>query len=356
MLQGRPRVRDIFKEFGGHRRGQPSFLGLSAVFEHRRGNLLAAPVGPVPLVGDHGCGEPCHCRHWTSSGSISWAGPLWRLSVQARPCRIMTLLLDSRVPVLDALELAGPRREPGVGACAGRRRAGGAGATPVGRARGHALLRPRRLLAPVHERGSTASKRRSNAGGTLNTRAARTIAISARSRPRPLPRHGRGNRIRRHRPICPSSRWGSIGYSDALERTRQFRSGPPGGGARADDPPVYWWARLSRPFARAVRARLFRLPIAGWPRDRPGAARSTERTHLAADVVLVVEQMQPHPVQCALGRLSAAPRRGAAHPTAWSPQRTTAVVRNALLAGLMFTFDRSRWSPKDGRLARSPWR
>lgn len=112
MLKVVPVFGDIFKEFGGQLPWPTQFLlGLSAVFEHSWGNLLAALCGGlVLLVGAivwMRASPAGRCRLDLIRLYFPWAGPLWRLSVQARFCRIMTLLLDSRVPVLDALELAG---------------------------------------------------------------------------------------------------------------------------------------------------------------------------------------------------------------------------------------------------------
>lgn len=125
-----------------------------------------------------------------------------------------------------------------------------------------------------------------------------------------------------------------------------------GGGARADDPPVYWWVRLARLFTRAVRSPL-PIPasyrrIAARPAWR-GPVYWNARTW-RRDVVLVVEQMQSL-IRCnaplAAG-LAAAAEEEQRIRTAWSPQRTTAVVRNALLAGLMFTFGISIALDPDG--------
>ena len=112
MLKVVPVFGGIFAEFGGQLPWPTRLLlSISDVFQHSWANLLitvalAAGVLVAGFVWMRQSAEG-RCRLDLIKLYVPWIGPAYHLSVEARFCRIMSLLLASRVPVLDALELAG---------------------------------------------------------------------------------------------------------------------------------------------------------------------------------------------------------------------------------------------------------
>lgn len=111
MLKVVPVFADIFAEFGGALPAPTRLLvEMSNLFQHSFGNLLTGLVLAIAVI----VGVPLwmrrsvagRCRLDTVRLYLPWVGPAYHLGVQARFCRLMGLLLASRVPVLDAMELS----------------------------------------------------------------------------------------------------------------------------------------------------------------------------------------------------------------------------------------------------------
>lgn len=112
MLKVVPVFKEIFQEFGGPLPGPTRLmLEISDLFQHSFGNLLIT----LAILAGLGFGlliwlrssVAGRCRLDTLRLYLPWIGPTYHLGVQARFCRLMALLLESRVPVLDAMELSG---------------------------------------------------------------------------------------------------------------------------------------------------------------------------------------------------------------------------------------------------------
>lgn len=112
MLKVVPVFAEIFGEFGSALPAPTRVIvEVSELFQHSFGNLLLAASVALALI----VGVPLwmrrsvagRCRLDTLKLYLPWIGPAYHMGVQARFCRLMGLLLTSRVPVLDAMELSG---------------------------------------------------------------------------------------------------------------------------------------------------------------------------------------------------------------------------------------------------------
>lgn len=112
VLKVVPVFAEIFAEFGGQLPAPTRLLlGISRLMQHSWVDLLTTLLAVV-LLGVFTLlwlrrSVEGRCRLDLIKLYLPWAGPAYYLHVQARFCRVMSLLLASRVPVLDALELAG---------------------------------------------------------------------------------------------------------------------------------------------------------------------------------------------------------------------------------------------------------
>lgn len=111
MLKVVPIFAEIFGELGASLPAPTRMLvSVSNVFQQSFGSLILVAVlmviavfGMLAWLRRSVAGR---CRLDKLSLYLPWLGPAYHLSVQARFCRLMSLLLESRVPVLDAMELS----------------------------------------------------------------------------------------------------------------------------------------------------------------------------------------------------------------------------------------------------------
>jgi len=112
MMKVVPVFASIFGELGATLPA-PTLLMLeiSDLFQHSFSKLAVAlailvglGIGTLLWMRSSVAGR---CRLDTLKLYLPWVGPTYHLGVQARFCRLMGLLLESRVPVLDAMELSG---------------------------------------------------------------------------------------------------------------------------------------------------------------------------------------------------------------------------------------------------------
>jgi type IV pilus assembly protein PilC len=112
MLKVVPIFAEIFGELGASLPAPTRLLlEISELFQHSFGKFLvtlalAVFLAGVALLWMRSSVAGC-CRLDTIKLYLPWVGPTYHLGVQARFCRLMGLLLESRVPVLDAMELSG---------------------------------------------------------------------------------------------------------------------------------------------------------------------------------------------------------------------------------------------------------
>lgn len=112
VLKVVPVFAEIFADFGGPLPAPTQLLlSISRFLQHEMGTLVIALIAAVALGGlaivrmrRSAAGR---CRLDLVKLYFPWVGPAYHLAVQGRFCRVMALLLGARVPVLDALELAG---------------------------------------------------------------------------------------------------------------------------------------------------------------------------------------------------------------------------------------------------------
>lgn len=112
MLKVVPVFKEIFGQLGSSLPAPTRLLlEVSDLFQHSFANLalaLAILVGlGIALLLWLRSSVAGRCRLDTIKLYLPWVGPTYHLGVQARFCRLMGLLLESRVPVLDAMELSG---------------------------------------------------------------------------------------------------------------------------------------------------------------------------------------------------------------------------------------------------------
>lgn len=112
MLKVVPVFKEIFGQLGSSLPAPTRLLlEVSDLFQHSFANLALAlailvGLGIVVLLWLRSS-VAGRCRLDTIKLYLPWVGPTYHLGVQARFCRLMGLLLESRVPVLDAMELSG---------------------------------------------------------------------------------------------------------------------------------------------------------------------------------------------------------------------------------------------------------
>jgi type IV pilus assembly protein PilC len=112
MMKVVPVFAEIFGELGATLPA-PTLLMLeiSDFFQHSFANLavaLAVLLGlGIAILLWLRSSVTGRCRLDRIKLYLPWVGPTYHLGVQARFCRLMGLLLESRVPVLDAMELSG---------------------------------------------------------------------------------------------------------------------------------------------------------------------------------------------------------------------------------------------------------
>ena len=112
MMKVVPVFAEIFGELGASLPAPTKLmLEVSDLFQHSFANLALAlailvglGIGTLLWMRSSVAGR---CRLDTIKLYLPWVGPTYHLGVQARFCRLMGLLLESRVPVLDAMELSG---------------------------------------------------------------------------------------------------------------------------------------------------------------------------------------------------------------------------------------------------------
>lgn len=111
MLKVVPVFSEIFGQLGASLPAPTRFMvEISAIFQHSFANLVALLVVAVfagsALYLWMRSSVAGRCRLDSIKLYLPWVGPTYHLGVQARFCRLMGLLLESRVPVLDAMELS----------------------------------------------------------------------------------------------------------------------------------------------------------------------------------------------------------------------------------------------------------
>jgi type IV pilus assembly protein PilC len=112
MLKVVPVFKEIFGQLGSSLPAPTRLLlEVSDLFQHSFANLalalailLGLGIAVLLWLRSSVAGR---CRLDTIKLYLPWVGPTYHLGVQARFCRLMGLLLESRVPVLDAMELSG---------------------------------------------------------------------------------------------------------------------------------------------------------------------------------------------------------------------------------------------------------
>ena len=112
MLKVVPVFKEIFGQLGASLPAPTRLmLEISDLFQHSFANLALAlailvglGIGTLLWMRSSVSGR---CRLDTLKLYLPWVGPTYHMGVQARFCRLMGLLLESRVPVLDAMELSG---------------------------------------------------------------------------------------------------------------------------------------------------------------------------------------------------------------------------------------------------------
>jgi type IV pilus assembly protein PilC len=112
VLKVVPVFNEIFADFGGQLPAPTRLLlAVSELLQHSWTDLLTVLFLLIALVVAaitwSRRSVEGRCRLDLVKLYFPWVGPAYYLHVQARFCRVMSLLLASRVPVLDALELAG---------------------------------------------------------------------------------------------------------------------------------------------------------------------------------------------------------------------------------------------------------
>jgi type IV pilus assembly protein PilC len=112
MLKVVPVFGEIFGEFGAALPAPTQFLIDGSAFFRAYFDkiLLALAVLAAGIIGLFlwlRRSVAGRCRLDTLKLYLPWIGPAYHMSVQARFCRLMGLLLSARVPVLDAMELSG---------------------------------------------------------------------------------------------------------------------------------------------------------------------------------------------------------------------------------------------------------
>jgi len=112
ILKVVPVFAEIFSDLGGQLPAPTRLLlAISLVLQHSWSGLLtalmvAAFLGIAAVLWARRSTQG-RCRLDLIKLYFPWVGPAYHLAVQGRFCRVMALLLGARVPVLDALELAG---------------------------------------------------------------------------------------------------------------------------------------------------------------------------------------------------------------------------------------------------------
>lgn len=111
MLKVVPVFRDIYGDLGGHLPAPTRLLvNISAWLQGAWPAVIVAMaglvVGLLALYGAMNRTQGGRCRLELLRLYAPWIGLTYHLAIQSRFCRMMSLLLASRVPVLDAIELA----------------------------------------------------------------------------------------------------------------------------------------------------------------------------------------------------------------------------------------------------------
>jgi type IV pilus assembly protein PilC len=111
MLKVVPVFAEIFGEMGASLPAPTRLIvEMSAYFQHSIDSIAVVATLVIVLL----VGIPLWMRRsvagrcWLDTAKLylPWVGPAYHMGVQARFCRLMGLLLSSRVPVLDAMELS----------------------------------------------------------------------------------------------------------------------------------------------------------------------------------------------------------------------------------------------------------